>query len=448
MNEFKIDVPHKIKAILSKLHEAGYEAFVVGGCVRDTLLGKDPHDWDITTSATPDEIQHVFRNYPQILTGVKHGTVMVLSHGEMIEITTYRIDGDYSDGRRPDNVSFTTNIIDDLARRDFTMNACAATETHLVDPFGGKDDLNNQLIRCVGNPKHRFTEDALRILRGIRFASVLNFHVEEETKKAMFECVNLLKNVSQERVTVEFCKTLLGINVKNILIEFFDIFSYIIPEIKVLYGFDQNNRHHIYNVYEHTLVAVEAIDSDIILRATMFFHDIAKPQCYTIDERKEGHFYGHPEISAQITNKILHRMRFSNADIHDITELIKYHDVNISATSKSIKKLLNKIGEQQFRRLLKVKKADILAQNPVYSNKNLELLENIEVALNSVIADNSCFSLRDLSVNGDDLIQLGIPKGKKIGNMLNHLLDLVIQEEIPNTKDILLDKAKHLFNIM
>lgn len=438
MNPFKMNVPTKIESILHKLHEAGYEAYVVGGCVRDTLLGEKPHDWDITTSATPDEIQSVFCHYQQILTGVKHGTVMILSHGEMIEITTYRIDGDYSDGRRPDNVSFTTNIVDDLARRDFTMNACASTDTQLVDPFGGQDDLTNHLIRCVGNPEQRFTEDALRILRGIRFASVLNFEVEEETKNAMFKCMNLLKNVSQERITVEFCKTLLGTNVKNTLLEFYEIFAYILPEIKNMYKFDQHNRHHIYNVYEHSLTAVESIESDLDLRATMFFHDIAKPQCFSMDKNKEGHFYGHPECSAKITNKILQRMRFSNTDIHTITELIKYHDTKIEANAKSIKILLRKIGEMQFRRLMKVKKADIMAQNPDYTTENLNVLSNIEVILNDIICHNMCYSLNHLAVNGDDLIQQGIPKGRTIGTILNKLLDMVICEEVENNKAALL----------
>lgn len=442
MDTFKINVPNNIKALLSKLHDAGYEAYVVGGCVRDTLLGNEPHDWDITTSAAPDEIRHVFRYYPQILTGVKHGTVMIISNSEMIEITTYRIDGNYSDGRRPDKVFFTTSVVDDLARRDFTINSCAATDTQLVDPFRGKEDLNNHLIRCVGNPKHRFTEDALRILRGIRFASVLNFQVEEETKTAMFDCMELLRNVSQERITVEFCKTLLGINVKSTLHEFHDILAYIVPEIKDLHGFNQQNKHHIYNVYEHSLVAVEAIESDIVLRATMLFHDIAKPRCFTIDEFNEGHFYGHSDISADITNQILHRMRFSNTNIHDITELVKYHDVNIIANSKSVKKLLNTIGEEQFRRLLKVKKADILAQNPIYIKESLDLLHDIEKILNNVIAENSCFSLKDLAVNGGDLISLGIPKGKVIGTILNQLLDLILNEEIENNKEILIEKIK------
>lgn len=445
MNEFKINIPSKINAVLSKLHETGYEAFVVGGCVRDALLEKEPHDWDITTSATPDEIQHIFCDYPQILTGVKHGTVMVLISDEIIEITTYRIDGDYLDGRRPDKVSFTTNIVDDLARRDFTINACAATNTQLVDTFGGKEDLEKHLVKCVGNPQHRFTEDALRILRGIRFASVLNFQVEEETKKAMFECMDLLKNVSQERVTVEFCKTLLGANVRNTLLEFHDILAYIIPEIKALYGFHQHNKHHIYNVYEHTLASVEAIESDLVLRATMLFHDIAKPLCFSMDENKVGHFYGHSERSAQITNKILHRMRFSNSDIHNITELVKYHDTRIDANSKCIKKLLSEIGEEQCRRLLKVKKADILAKNPEYIEHNLTLLQDIEDVLNHVITENYCYSLKDLAVKGDDLIKLGIPKGKEIGTILNQLLDSVIHEEIENDKQILLEKIKYQY---
>lgn len=444
MYKLKINIPTKIQSILHKLHEAGFEAYVVGGCVRDALLGEEPHDWDITTSATPDEIQSVFRSYQQILTGVKHGTVMIIYQGEMIEITTYRIDGDYSDGRRPDNVSFTTNIIDDLARRDYTINACATSGIQLVDPFDGQIDLEKRIIRCVGNAKQRFTEDALRILRGIRFASVLNFNVEEETKKAMFECVDLLKNVSQERITVEFCKTLLGINVKNTLLEFCDIFSYIIPEIREMFEFEQHNKYHLYNVYEHSLVSVESIESDIVLRTTMFFHDIAKPQCFTLDENQEGHFYGHPEISSKMANKILHRMRFSNADIHNITELIKYHDTNIASNTKSVKKLLNKIGEEQFRRLLKVKKADISAQNPVYSNERLDLLQNIEAILNTVIIENSCFSLKDLAVNGNDLIELGIPKGKKIGSILNHLLEMVLNEEVQNDRTVLIEEIKNI----
>lgn len=446
MNNFKIEIPTRIKSALRKLHDAGYEAFVVGGCVRDALLGKEPHDWDITTSAVPNEIQNVFTDYQQINTGIKHGTVMVVIDGERIEITTYRIDGDYTDGRRPDTVSFTTNIVDDLARRDYSINACATTGTLLVDPFGGHDDIKNRLIRCVGDPVQRFTEDALRILRGIRFASVLNFKVEEETKKAMFECRDLLKNVSQERIAIEFCKTLLGINVRNAFLEFHEIFACIVPEIEDMVEFKQNNKYHVYDVFEHSLKAVESIEPDITLRAAMFFHDIAKPRCYSIDENEVGHVYGHPDISAQMTEKILQRMKFSTTDIRTIIELIKYHDTQIGVNSKSVKKLLSKIGEAQFRRLLRVKRADVLAQNPIYANERLEKITNIERILNKIISESCCFTLRDLAINGDDLIQLGIPKGKKIGFILNQLLEMVLSEEVENNKDALIEKLPRFWN--
>lgn len=440
-----IEIPQRIRLAMNRLHEAGYEAYVVGGCVRDTFLEKEPHDWDITTSATPEQIKEVFGGYQQIDTGLKHGTVMVVIDGEMIEITTYRIDGKYSDGRRPDNVSFTTNIIEDLARRDYSINACALTDTHLIDPFGGQEDSKNHLIRCVGNPTKRFTEDALRILRGIRFASILNFNVEEKTKMAMFECRDLLKNISQERITAEFCKMLIGTNVYDTLLEFKDILVCILPEIKEIIGFEHQNRYHIYDVYTHSLRAVESIESDIILRVTMFFHDIAKPHCYSLDENNVGHFYGHPEKSAQMTEKILKRMNFSTFDSQAITELIKYHDIQIEGTSKSIKKLLNKLGEVQFRRLIKVKRADILAHNPSFSSYRLEKLDIVEQISVDIIDKNTCLSLRGLAIDGEDLIQLGIPKGKKIGITLNQLLDLVLSEELENNKDTLLEKVRSDF---
>lgn len=444
MKTFHINVPDKIKFILRKLHDAGYEAYVVGGCVRDTLLGEIPHDWDITTSATPEQIQVVFSQYQQILTGMKHGTIMVLISGEMIEITTYRVDGDYTDGRRPDQVSFTTNITEDLARRDFTINACAATETSLVDPFGGSNDLDLCLIRCVGVAKQRFTEDSLRILRGIRFASVLSFQVEEETKQAMFECKNLLKNVSQERITVEFCKALLGQDVKRVFQEFHPIITHIIPEVEPMIEFQQHNPHHIYNVYEHTLNAVEAMEANLVLRAAMFFHDMGKPHAFSQGEDGIGHFYGHPEISTKLAKEILLRMRFSNADIDQITELVKYHDTKISDTTVSVKRMLNKIGADQFLRLLKVKKADAMAKHPQYLSQTLQHLDELERIYHEVINSSTCYTLKDLAINGDDLMRYGIPKGRKIGMILNSLLDLVIQDNIPNQKEILLETIKEL----
>ncbi len=442
LDPVKIRIPLNIKTALAQLHQAGFEAYVVGGCVRDTFLGKAPQDWDIATSATPHEIRGVFGGYRQIDTGLKHGTVMVVMDSGLVEITTFRVDGKYSDGRRPDSVAFTASITEDLARRDFTINACAITGTLLIDPFGGREDTKNRLIRCVGDPVKRFTEDALRILRGIRFAAVLDFKVEEKTKTAMLECRHLLENVSQERITAEFCKTLPGTSVKNTLLEFKDILGFLLPEIKDMIGFDQHNLYHVYDVFEHSLNAVESIESDIILRTAMFFHDVGKPACYSLDEKAVGHFYGHPEISADMAGKILQRMRFSIAHSHAITELIKYHDHPLELNSKSVKKLMNKLGEVQFRRLLKVKRADILAQNPAFANERLKKLDILEGILNGILATNACITLRDLAVNGDDLILLGIPEGKQIGDVLNRLLETVLNEETENSKDALLEKAR------
>jgi len=414
----------------------------VGGCVRDSLLGKEPYDWDIATSATPEEIKKVFGGYQQIDTGIKHGTVMVLVDGELIEITTYRIDDQYTDGRRPDKVYFTDSIIEDLRRRDFTINACAMTDNHIIDPFGGQEDLKNSIIRCVGNPKERFTEDALRILRGIRFASILGFQVEDRTKKAMLECMHLLRNISQERITAEFCKALLGIKVYDTFREFRDIILFLIPETEAMVGFVQYNDHHIYDVYEHSLKSVELIEKDTVLRVTMFFHDIGKPLCFSMDNNRIGHFYGHADISAQITKKVLRRMRFSNRDTQDIVQLIKYHNRQIARTRKSINRLLREIGEIQFRRLLKVKRADALAKNPLYFKEKLDHLDAIEEILGNVLAEGACINLKDLTIDGHDLIKLGIPQGREIGIILNKLLDLVINEEIENSREVLLEKAR------
>lgn len=444
MDPLGIKFPIRIKSVLDKLKQAGFEAYIVGGCLRDVLLGKDPYDWDIATSATPEEIREVFRGYRQLNAGLKHGTVAVLVDNEFIEITTYRIDGEYSDGRRPDRVFFTVNITEDLARRDFTINACAMGDNGIIDPFGGQKDLKERTIRCVGDPIDRFREDALRILRGIRFASVLGFTVEENTKRAMFKCKDLLKNISQERITDEFCKTLLGNKVYDTLLEFKDIIVFMVPEVGDMVGFKQHNRYHIYDVYQHTLKAVESIDRDISLRMAMFFHDIGKPSCFSLDQNQVGHFYGHAKVSAGITRKILKRMRFSNRDIQKIIELIGFHDRQIGLTSKSVKRLVACLGEAQFRRLLKVKKADAKAKNPIFLQDKLKNLNAIEKKLDDILAEDPCIALRDLAVNGKDLIDMGIPQGKKIGRILNKLLDMVINEELDNNREDLLKMVKTL----
>ena len=356
--KIKINVPKNPALAVKMLVEAGFEAGVVGGCNRDAIMGEIPHDWDICTSAIPDEIQGVFKGFRQLTMGLKHGTVVIIIEGEDIEITTYRVDGEYSDGRRPDNVAFTRSLVEDLSRRDYTQNAIFYNDFKgIVDPFNGVADIKNKVIRSVGNADKRLKEDALRILRGIRFASKLGFEVEEATKTAMFTNKELLKNVSIERITVEFIKTLQGKNAMNILDEFQEIIGYIIPETKAMMGFEQNNPYHIYDVWKHTLVATHEA-SDLVLKLTMFFHDIAKPSCYTIDEKGIGHFYGHGDISARIASEIFKRMKMTNAegingtDLKDVIELIKYHDIMIEPRKKSVRKILSKLdgNKVQFQR--------------------------------------------------------------------------------------------------
>lgn len=452
---FKIHIPKNPALAIKMLVDAGFEAGVVGGCTRDAIMEEEPHDWDICTSATPDEIQVVFRDFKQLGIGLKHGTVVIIMDGEEIEITTYRIDGEYSDCRRPNNVYFTKNLIEDLSRRDYTQNAIFFNEFQgIIDPFNGVSDIEHKIIRCVGNANKRLQEDALRILRGIRFASTLGFKVEESTKTAMLRNKELLKNISKERITVEFIKMLQGKNAVNILDEFQDIITYIIPETKSMVGFKQHNPYHIYDVWKHTLVATNNVEG-LILKLTMFFHDIGKTSCYTIDGQGIGHFYGHSDISAKITSEIFKRMKITNAeginaaDLKDIIELIKYHDIMIHPTKPSVKKMLWKLDGSalQFKRLLSVKRADALAQSPTNLANRLKEIHTIEELLNEVLTETNCFTLKDLAITGKDLIALGIPPGKSIGKLLNKLLESVIDEKLLNEKETLLSEAQKYINL-
>lgn len=450
--DIKINIPKNPALAVKMLIDAGFEAGVVGGCNRDAIMGETPHDWDICTSATPDEILVVFKEFRQLTMGLKHGTVVIIIDDEDIEITTYRVDGEYSDGRRPDNVAFTRNLIEDLSRRDYTQNAIFYNDIKgIVDPFNGVNDIKHKVIRCVGNPDKRLKEDALRILRGIRFASKLGFQVEEATKKAMFSNKDLLENVSIERITVEFIKTLQGKNAKVVLDEFREVISYIIPEIKPMIGFKQNNPYHIYDVWKHTIISVSEAE-DIVVKLTMFFHDIAKPSCYTLDEKRIGHFYGHGDISAKITSEIFKRMKMTNADgvngndLKDIIELIKYHDITIEPRKKSVRKILSKLGgnELQFQRLLLVKRADVLAQTPDKLESSLKEIQAIELIFKDIVKEKDCTTLKDLDVTGKDLIDIGVAQGKEIGIVLNKLLEEVINEKLSNKKESLLIAAKKM----
>lgn len=442
--EIKINIPTDVNKIIHTLQNHGYSAYVVGGCVRDSILYRTPKDWDICTSATPEQVMEVFKDKHIIPTGLQHGTVTIMLNGTGYEVTTYRIDGKYSDNRRPDSVEFTDNLVEDLKRRDFTINAMAYNNKDgLIDPFNGFDDLENKLIRCVGSAKDRFSEDALRILRAIRFACQLDFVVSVSTKKEIHKQCESLKNISIERISSEFGKIIsshrCGIN----LVLFRDVLSIFIPELNFIIGFEQNNPYHIYNVFLHTIYALENCKSDdLIVRLAVFFHDFGKPHSYQDDEDGIRHFKGHGKVSAEITDAIMKRLKFDNETRNNVVELVYYHDATFEVGKKYIKRWLNKIGELQFRRLLEVRKADIKAQNPAYEEKRIEKVNNIEKLLEEILQEKECFSLKDLAVNGKDLMGIGYKSGRQLGAALQGLLDCVIGEEVNNNKEELLKLAK------
>lgn len=418
----------------------------MGGCVRDSILGKIPNDWDITTNALPEQVLKCFSNYKIIATGLKHGTVTIIIDNEHFEVTTFRIDGKYTDNRRPDNVEFTGNLKDDLSRRDFTINAMAYnTKTGLVDFFGCKHDIENKIISCVGEPDTRFNEDSLRILRALRFASVLGFKIDSKTTQSIHKNKYLLKNIAVERISSELNKLLLGYNAKQILYNFSDVLIEFIPEIQLMIGFNQNNPHHNLDVWEHTIEAVSQSPYNIILRLSMLFHDIAKPLCYTEDEEHIGHFYGHAFKSSDMASIILKRLKYDNYTITTVKELIFYHDTNTKPKKRTIKRLLNKIGEERFKQLIEIKRADIKAHNPKYINDLDNTYSTIDL-LNEIIKQQQCFHLKDLKINGKDLIDIGIPKGIQVGVILNKLMDMIIDDDIENDRDKLLNMALEIYN--
>lgn len=441
-----MNLPIDVKNILEKLNMAGFEAYVVGGCVRDSLLGKKPKDWDICTNAKPKQVMKVFKGFNIIPTGLQHGTVTVMVKGEGYEITTYRVDGDYSDGRHPDNVSFTSNLAEDLARRDFTINAMAYSEEEgIVDLYGGVSDLRNGLIKCVGNPLDRFNEDALRIMRAMRFASVLGFQIEDSTKQAMLNLYENLSLIARERINVELSKLLLGKGNVNILREYVDIISYIIPELKEMVGFEQHSVWHIYDVWEHTLSVIKNIkNNDLNTLLAGLLHDIGKPSTFTLVDG-EGHFYGHYSESVKIAEKVLKELKFSNDIIDEVLKLIEYHDLECSASNKFIRRMLNKLGKETFDKLLVLKRADILGQSQLQKVERLRVINELERLLKDFKIEDDCFSLKQLKLNGKDLIQMGFKPGKEMGDILNILLNKVIDEELENEKDTLIRFVKDEF---
>lgn len=451
-SNLKIEIPSGANEIIHSLQNNGYEAFLVGGCVRDSILGRPIHDYDITTSATPDEMMKVFKDKRIIETGLQHGTITIVINGEGYECTTYRIDGNYSDSRRPDSVAFTRSLEEDLKRRDFTINAMAYNnEAGLIDPFNGMKDMKYHKIRCVGRAEDRFSEDALRILRAIRFASQLGFVVDSDASLNIHKMYKNLENISTERINSEFCKIALSSEFYIQIVLFREVFSLFIPEIKDMFGFQQNNPYHIYDVWNHTVHAVQAYECDcepdlnsrdLITSLAVFFHDIGKPHCYQDSEDGVRHFKGHGRVSADMTDKIMKRLRFDNDTREKVVKLVYYHDATFEVGKKYVKRWLNKIGEEQFRRLLNVRRADIKAQADINQETRLQKIDNIGYILEKVLQDDECFSIKNLAVNGKDLITIGYKPGKEIGEVLNNLLNAVISGEYINEKEKLLEIAE------
>lgn len=443
----RICIPRGASDVMTVLALDGFDSYVVGGCVRDGLLGLEPHDWDICTNATPGEILEAFakRNIKTIETGVKHGTVTVClgDAGEQYEVTTFRIDGEYSDNRHPDNVSFTSSLLEDLARRDFTMNAMAYNEvTGLIDPFEGEKALRHNEILCVGNPADRFQEDALRVMRALRFASSYGFSIQESTAKAIHEFAPHLTHIAVERIQTELNRLLLGKGVLQVLLDYSDVMATIIPELASCIGFDQKNPYHEYTIYDHIAHAVSNYTGDdLSVKIALLLHDIGKPQCYTEDERG-GHFYGHGVPSHDLADIVTKRLRYDNKTRDEVLALVLYHDSVIEPTYNVVRRWLNKIGEANFRKLLHVRMADIKAHSKGTQTSTIERCLALHNILDEVIAQEQCFSMKDLTIRGKDVMSFGVPEGKIVGATLRHILDMVINGEIPNEIEVQMDAAE------
>lgn len=438
-----INLPEKVKYIIERITDAGYEAYAVGGCVRDSLLMRIPDDWDITTSAAPLEIKAIFGH--TIDTGIRHGTVTVMIEGEGFEVTTYRIDGKYEDGRHPSKVTFTPSLREDLRRRDFTINAMAYNDrAGLVDIFGGAEDIREKCIRCVGDPEERFSEDALRIMRGVRFSAQLGYVIEEETKAAIKRLAPTLQKISAERIQTELIKLVTSPHPDYLRTAYeLGITGVMLPEFDVCMETEQNHPHHRYNVGEHILASMKAIEPSRVLRLAMLFHDMGKPETLTVDEAGISHFHGHAEISEKISKRVLRRLKFDNHTIEQVTALVKYHDLSIPLSLKGVRRAITKVGEDIFPLLLKVKAADVEAQSDYKREEKTEHLKNIGLLYQEVLDRKQCVSLKMLEISGKDLIeQVHMKPGKQIGEVLGYLLDFVVEDSSRNQKNVLIGEAE------
>lgn len=432
----EIMMPRGASVIIDTLMDSGYDAYIVGGCVRDSLLGICPKDWDICTSATPPEVESCLSEYRILETGLKHGTVTILMDDGQYEVTTFREDGEYSDNRRPDSVKFVTDIAFDLSRRDFTINAMAYNDVSgVVDPFNGAKDLRDGKISCVGNACDRFREDALRIMRAIRFASVYGFAISEDTANAIHSNCNLLNNIAVERINSELCKLIFGIGALNILLDYDDVITTIIPELKPCVGFSGNNGH---SVYEHTARSVSGYGGDDLnVKIALLLHDIGKPSCYTKDE-KGVHFHGHGQLGGDIAANVVSRLRFDRNTQRQVVELVRLQDEAIEPTEKDVRRWLNRVGAKQLFRLLDVKFSNAAARHEEDNCSVTNLCNSVKEIAEEIIASGQCFKIDDLAINGFDVISAGIPEGTQVGNMLQTILSLVIDGSLENKRDILL----------
>ncbi len=445
----KILIPTQAAEIIKTLSSHGYEAYAVGGCVRDSILGKTPSDWDITTSARPEQVKALFAK--TIDTGIKHGTVTVMMGKTGYEVTTYRIDGLYEDHRRPNDVTFTTSLREDLMRRDFTINAMAYNDTDgLIDLFGGMDDLQNRVIRCVGNARDRFEEDALRMLRAVRFAGQLHFRIESSTREAIIACHNNLKDVSAERIQMELLKLLISDH-PEVFREAYatGLTSVFLPEFDRMMDTGQKNPHHCYSVGEHTLHAVCMIEPNPVLRLTMLLHDVGKPATKTTDQYGIDHFYNHYKVGAEMSKEILKRLKFDNKTIQVVCQLISHHDIRFknpkTSGQRHVRKVMHSIGPNLFPYLLKVMEADVRSQSDYYQAEKLSILKETWESYEEILKKQDCLSLKDLKINGNQLKALGIREGKTIGAILKTLLSMVLEHPELNEYSYLKELALKIY---
>ena len=435
----KFEIPAGAGYILQMLTAAGHEGYLVGGCVRDLLRGVEPHDWDICTSALPEETEQRFAGRRILGTGLKHGTVTVLVEGEPYEITTYRREGPYSDRRRPDYVRFVPDLAEDLARRDFTMNAIAMDlDGNLRDPFGGAEDIRAGLIRCVGEPDPRFQEDGLRVMRALRFAAVFGYEIEAHTARAIHENRAMLDRVAAERINAELRKLLAGKDAGNVVRQYPDVFCQFWPQLGPLVTLEQHSPWHCRGGWEHTIHAVEAAPADVALRLAMLLHDIGKPACKSTDEQGVDHFYGHPAVSARLADEMLQALKFDNKTRERVVLLVKRHDVPLPPTGPAIRRWLSRLGPEAFFQLLEVKRADNMGQNLEKVRGRLAELGEIRAQAERILAEKQCLTLKDLAVNGRDVIAAGIEPGPEVGQVLEGLLKRILDGEIQNQRNALL----------